>query len=88
MLGLHFIVVLMYVVSTVMCGPMPRPLWFDDDDEKIQNERTIDRFSTKLVGNRRIRENYLDCFLDSGPCSPEASNIKRKYITYEKDTFN
>lgn len=85
MLELYFVAVFMCIVSTVMCGPMPQPSWIDDDDEEqyqSQNERAIDRFSTKLVGNRRIRENYLDCFLDNGPCSPEASNIKRKYIHY------
>lgn len=85
MLGLHLFAVVMCVVSKVMSDPMPQPLWIGDDDEQyqIQNERAIDRFSTKLMGNRRIRENYLDCFLDNGPCSPEASNIKRKYIIYE-----
>lgn len=91
LLGLqHFVAaVVLCAVSTVMCGPMPRPLWIDDDDDDDdkrhqarQNERVIDRFATKLVSNRRVRENYLDCFLENGPCSPEASNIKRKCINH------
>jgi len=44
-----------------------------------QHKYAVDRFTTGLVGNPTIRENYLNCFLDNGPCSPEAKNIKRKY---------
>lgn len=65
----------------VRCGPMPRQQDGEQDRRQEQQKYAVDRFTTGLVGNSKIRENYLNCFLDNGPCSPEASNIKRKYTS-------
>jgi hypothetical protein len=51
----------------------------DQNQRQEEQKHAIDHFTTRLVGNSKIRENYLNCFLDNGPCSPEANNIKRKY---------
>lgn len=70
--------ILMCVVSTVIGGPMPQDRI---DFRQIEDEQkhVVDRYTTGLVENPRIRENYLNCFLDNGPCSPRARHIKRKY---------
>jgi len=49
------------------------------NERQDEQKHAIDRYTTRLVENPIIRHNYLDCFLDDGPCSPEARNIKRKY---------
>jgi len=49
------------------------------NERQDEQKHAIDHYTTGLVENPRIRDNYLNCFLDNGPCSPEARNIKRKY---------
>lgn len=78
MLGLYYNAVLMCVMSTAICSAIPQHL-FEDGPFQNQRKHAIDFFSTRLVGNPKVRRNYLNCFLDNGPCSPEAKNIKRKY---------
>ncbi|KAE9542965.1 hypothetical protein AGLY_002876 [Aphis glycines] len=77
MFKLVFTTIILGFVSTVQCGPMPQYLIDGGQNQRqdVQNH-AIDRFTTRLVGNSKIRENYLNCFLDDGPCSPEANNIK------------
>jgi len=59
---------------------MPRQRIDDEQNHRQEQQKyAVDHFTTGLVGNPKIRENYLNCFLDNGPCSPEANNIKRKY---------
>lgn len=80
MFKLVFTTIILGFVSTVQCGPMPQYLIDGGQNQRQDVENhAIDRFTTRLVGNSKIRENYLNCFLDDGPCSPEANNIKRKY---------
>lgn len=65
----------------VQCGPMPEQRIAGGQNHRQEQQKyAVDRFTTGLVGNPIIRENYLNCFLDNGPCSPEAKNIKRKYV--------
>jgi len=68
----------------VKCGPMPEQRIAGGQNHRQEQQKyAVDRFTTGLVENPIIRENYLNCFLDNGPCSPEAKNIKRKYIILE-----
>lgn len=84
MSGLDFVVaVLCFVSASVMCGPMPQQQPKNDGQlqqkqEDQQQKLAIENYTNGLVGNPKIRENYLNCFLDNGPCSPEANSIKRK----------
>ncbi|XP_026819489.1 putative mediator of RNA polymerase II transcription subunit 26 [Rhopalosiphum maidis] len=77
MFKLVFITIILGFVSTVHCGPMPQYLIDGDQNQRQEEQKhAIDHFTTRLVGNSKIRKNYLNCFLDNGPCSPEANNIK------------
>lgn len=71
--------VFLCVVSTVLCGPMPQQRT-NEQRRTEQNHHAVDNFNNGLVANPKIRENYMNCFLDHGPCSPEANKIKRKYL--------
>jgi len=83
MFKLCFVAIISGVVSAVQCGPMPqRQINGGQNPLQEEQKHAIDHFTTGLVGNPKIRENYLNCFLDNGPCSPEANNIKRKYRPY------
>lgn len=65
-------------VSMVQCGPMPEQRIDGGQNRRQEQQKfAVDHFTTGLVGNPKIRQNYLNCFLDNGPCSPEAKNIKR-----------
>ncbi|XP_025190479.1 putative odorant-binding protein A10 [Melanaphis sacchari] len=77
MLNLVFISIILGFMSTVLCNPLPQ-FQIDGGQNQRQEEQkyAIDRFTNRLVRNSRIRENYLNCFLDNGPCSPEANTIK------------
>lgn len=70
-------------IAMVMCSPMPQ---HQINDAQFQKEKehtqTLDNFANRMVGNTRIREDYLNCFLDNGPCSPAADGLKRKYFTF------
>lgn len=70
--------IFMCVVSTVIGGPMPQDR-IDFGQIEDEQKYVVDRYTTGLMENPRIRENYLNCFLDNGPCSPRARHIKRKY---------
>ncbi|XP_015372322.1 PREDICTED: putative cyclin-dependent serine/threonine-protein kinase DDB_G0272797/DDB_G0274007 [Diuraphis noxia] len=77
MFKLVFIAIILEFVLTVRCGPMPRQRIDGEQNHRQEQQKyAVDRFTTGLVGNPIIRENYLNCFLDNGPCSPEANNIK------------
>lgn len=70
--------VVLSVVSTVTGGPTPQ---HDINGGYLISRATdpnVDVFSDKVVSNRKIRKDYIACFLDNGPCSPEAQVIKRK----------
>ncbi|XP_050423215.1 uncharacterized protein LOC126834994 [Adelges cooleyi] len=50
------------------------------DYRQNEQKQAIERFSHNLVANPRIRKNYLMCFLDHGPCSPDAQNLKPEVL--------
>jgi len=80
MFKLVFVAIVLGFVSMVQCGPMPEQRIDGGQNRRQEQQKyAVDHFTTGLVGNPKIRENYLNCFLDKGPCSPEAKNIKRKY---------
>ncbi|XP_050542613.1 allergen Tha p 1-like isoform X2 [Daktulosphaira vitifoliae] len=54
-----------------------RPQSIQEPNQR-QNEQkqAVEHFTSSLVENPHIRERYLNCFLENGPCSPDARNVK------------
>lgn len=82
---MHSISAVLCGITMAMCGPTPQQNPAPNDGQPLekQNEhaQTLDNFANRLVGNGRIRDDYLNCFLDNGPCSPAANGLKRKSIS-------
>lgn len=43
---------------------------------KEENSRQVDKYATELVNNDKIREVYLKCLLEKGPCNEDAADFK------------
>lgn len=51
-----------------------------------------DKYTTKyddinvddIINSPRILKNYVNCILDKGPCTPEGTELKSKYIVFCK----
>lgn len=38
--------------------------------------KQVEQYTTEIVQNDKIRDVYINCLLDKGPCSNDANNIK------------
>lgn len=36
----------------------------------------------EVLGNDRLFNNYVNCLLDNGPCTPDGKELKSKYLFY------
>lgn len=52
----------------------------------IRDKRAVEKYTTKydnidvdtIVSSRRLLQNYVNCLLDKGPCTPEGKELKSK----------
>lgn len=77
-LNFYFIDVVLCVISLVICDPLPQQQ--NTNGKQDGQNQAMDFFATGLVENPRMRKNYLNCFLDNGPCSPEVNSLRRKFF--------
>lgn len=50
----------------------------------MRDKRAVDKYTTKydnidvdrIVASRRLLQNYVNCLLDKGPCTPEGKELK------------
>lgn len=54
----------------------------------VRDKRAVDKYTTKydnidvdrIVASRRLLQNYVNCLLDKGPCTPEGKELKSKCL--------
>lgn len=71
--------VFLCIVPMMICSPTPQQQNSNgNQDRNDEQNQAIDSFTSGLVDNPGVRKNYLNCFLENGPCSPEVNSVRRK----------
>lgn len=62
------------------------------------HEHSAQKYPTKyddmniddILKSERLLENYIKCLMDQGPCTPDGSELKSKYVSlyYSKNMLN
>lgn len=72
--------VLLLLTSTALLhGALSAPAAADDHYTTRFDAIDVDQ----ILSNERIFKRYMDCLLDKGRCTPEARELKSKYLLNE-----
>lgn len=66
-----------FVVCVIGCALLVVCIAAEDDTKKSGYETKYDNIDLdELLGNDRLRKNYVKCLVGQGPCTPDAQELK------------
>lgn len=68
-------VALLSAVVSQISGTTPPTTSQSSED----NSKQVDQYTTEMISNDKIRDVYVKCLLDKGPCNADAADVKSQY---------